>query len=125
LAKEMSRAFLPPLPRKYKGAFAIGVVVLLLLVVAAIWGDHGLIHLLRMRGEQQGLEHLAFDQQQRNEQLRQHIRRLQSDDWYLEKLARERLGLVKNDEVIYRVTAPPAPPAAANGPASVARASHD
>ena len=87
------------------------VVALVLFIVAAVFGDHGLVHLLRMRGEQQELEHLAFGLQQRNEQLRQQIRRLQSDNSYIEKLARERLGLVKNDEVIYRVTAPPAPPA--------------
>ena len=120
-------AFLPSPPRKYKGTFAACVVALILFVVAAIWGDHGLIHLLRMRGEQQELEHVAFGQQQRNEQLRQHIRRLQSDDWYIEKRARERLGLVKKDEVIYRVPAPPAPPAAANAgaPAPAARPTHD
>jgi len=118
-------AFLPSPPRKYKGTFAAGVVALILFVVAAIYGDHGLIHLLRMRGEQQALEHLAFGQQQRNEQLRQQIRRLQSDDWYIEKLARERLGLVKKDELIYRVTARPAAPAAANAALPAARAAHD
>ena len=84
-----------------------GVVALILFVVAAIFGDHGLIHLLRMRAEQQELEHLTFDLQQRNERLRQQIVRLQSDDRYIEKLARERLGLVKKDEMIYRVAAPP------------------
>jgi cell division protein FtsB len=106
--------FLPSLPRKYKGTLAACVVALLLFIVAAIFGDHGLIHLLRMRGEQQELEHVAFGLQQHNEQLRQQIRRLQSDDWYIEKLARERLGLVKQDEVLYRVPAPPDPRAAAS-----------
>ena len=102
-------ALLPPLPRKYKGTLAAGIVGLILFVIAAVFGGHGLVHLQRMRNEQQELEHLAFNLQQRNEQLRQQIRRLQSDDAYIEKLARERLGLVKQDEVIYRVvTAPPA-----------------
>ena len=118
-------AFLPSPPRKYKGTFAACVVALLLFVVAAICGDHGLLHLLRMRGEQQELEHLAFYQQQRNEQLRKQIARLQSDDWYIEKRARERLGLVKKDEVIYRVSVPPAPPPAANVAVPAARATHD
>lgn len=118
-------SFLPSPPRKYKGTLAACVVALILFVIAAIYGDHGLIHLLRMRGEQQELEHLAFDLQQRNEQLHQQIRRLQTDDWYVEKLARERLGLVKKDEVIYRVTAPPAPPAPAAAPAPAARAAHN
>ncbi len=109
-------ALLPPPPRKYKGTLAACVVALILFMVAAVFGDHGLMHLLRMRSEQLDVEHIAFNLQQRNEQLRQQIRRLTSDDWYLEKLARERLGLVKKDEMTYRVTAPPAP---------VARAAHD
>ncbi len=101
-------ALLPSLPRKYKGALAAGVVGLVLFIIAAVFGGHGLMHLQRMRNEQRELEQLAFNLQQQNEQLRQQIRRLQSDDAYIEKLARERLGLVKHDEVIYRVTAPPA-----------------
>lgn len=100
--------FLPPPPKKYKGTLTAGVVALVLFVIAAVYGDHGLMHLLRLRNDQQQLEHTAFMLQQRNEHLRQQIRRLQSDDWYLEKLARERLGLVKKGEIIYRV-APPTP----------------
>jgi cell division protein FtsB len=118
LAKALM-ALLPSLPRKYKGTFAACVVGLILFVIAAVFGGHGLIHLQRMRIEQQELEQLAFNLQQGNERLRQQIRRLQSDDGYIEKLARERLGLVKHDEVIYRVTAPPP----LNDPAA-ARAAH-
>jgi cell division protein FtsB len=117
--------FLPSLSRKYKGTLAACVVALILFLVAAIFGDHGLIHLLRMRAEQQELEHVAFDLQQHNEHLRQRIRRLQSDDSYIEKLARERLGLVRKDEVLYRVTAPNAPSASASAPGGAAPAAHN
>jgi cell division protein FtsB len=103
LAKSM--AFLPPPLKKYKGTLAACVAGLILFVVAAVYGDHGLVHLLRMHGEQRALEHMVFDLQQRNEQLRQHIRHLQSDDAYVERSARERLGLVKKGEIIYRTTA--------------------
>jgi cell division protein FtsB len=99
-------AFLPPLPRKHKGTFATCVVALILFVIAAVYGDHGLIHLLRMQSEKRELEHTAFDLQQQNEHLRQRIRRLQSDDHYIEKLARERLGLVRKGEIMYRLTGP-------------------
>ncbi len=101
-------ALLPPPPRKYKGTLLSCVLALVLLVVAAVDGEHGLIHLLRMRSEQTALEHTAFDLQQQNEQLRQRIQRLRSDDHYLEQLARERLGLVKPGEIMYRVTRPSA-----------------
>ena len=83
---------LPSLPKKYKGPLAGCVVALLLFVAAAIYGDHGLMHLLRLREDQHALEQRAFALQQRNEQLRQQSQRLESDDWYLEKLAREHLG---------------------------------
>ena len=103
-------AFLPLLRRKHKGTLAICVAALILLVFAfaAVYGEHGLIHLLRMRSEQRELEHTAFDLQQQNERLRERIQRLQSDDHYLEKLARERLGLVRKGEMLYRLTGPAA-----------------
>jgi cell division protein FtsB len=98
--------FLPPLPRKHKGTVATCVMVLILFVIAAVYGDHGLVDLLRMQHEQHELEHTAFDLQQQNERLRERVRRLQSDHHYIEKLARERLGLVRKGEIMYRVTGP-------------------
>lgn len=100
LAKVM--ALLPPPPAKHKGWLAACVAALLLFAIAAVGGDHGLVHVLRMYNEQRDLEHMAFDLGQRNEQLREHIQRLQSDDRYIEQLARERLGLVKKGDLIYR-----------------------
>jgi cell division protein FtsB len=99
-------ALLPPPPKKYKGTLVACAVALVLFVIAAVWGDHGLIHLLRLRGEQRDLERMTFELQQSNEHMRQRIHQLESDDRYIEKLARERLGMVKNGEIIYRVAAP-------------------
>jgi cell division protein FtsB len=103
-------ALVPSPPKKFKGAMIVGGVALILFVVAAVFGDHGLIHLLHMRGEQRDLEQMAFDLQQRNAQLRDRIHHLQSDDVYLERVARERLGLVKKGEIIYRTAPTPAAP---------------
>jgi cell division protein FtsB len=100
-------ALLPPLPRKHKGILVSVVVLMALFLVAAVYGDHGLAHLSRMRAEQRDLERTAFELQQHNARLREHIGRLRSDDAYLEKLARERLGLVRKGEILYRVTSPP------------------
>src|SRR5437870_1391736 len=96
-------ALLPSPPPKYKGWLAACVVALVLFVIAAVGGDHGLVHVLRMRSEQGDLERMVFGLGQRNEQLRERVRRLQSDDRYIEKLARERLGLAKKGDLIYRV----------------------
>jgi cell division protein FtsB len=102
-------ALLPPLPVKYKGRAALCAAALVAFVAAAVYGDHGLMHLLRMHREQRRLEQRIFALEQRNEQLHQRIQRLQADDHYIEQLARERLGLVKPGEIIYRVA--PTPPA--------------
>jgi cell division protein FtsB len=104
---------LPSIPRKYKGRLALCAVALILFVVAAVFGDHGLVHLRELQQARRQLEDVAFQLQQRNEQLRQRVRRLQSDDLFLEKLAREQLGMVKPGEIVYRLTPPrPAEPAA-------------
>jgi len=100
-------SFLPPLPAKHKGWLAACLAFLLLFAIAAVGGDHGLVHVLRMYGEQRDLEHITFDLEQRNEQLREQIQRLQSDDRYIEKVAREHLGLVKKGDLIYRVVPRP------------------
>ena len=91
---------------KHKGTLAACVLGLVLFVVAAIYGDHGLMHLLRLQHEQHALEQMAFDLRARNEHLRERIRRLEADDAYIEQLARERLGLAKKGELIYRLDAP-------------------
>jgi len=98
-------ALLPPLPRKHKGILVTCVVLLALLAVDAVYGDHGLRHLSRMRVEQRELERTAVELQQDNQHLRERIRKLRTDNVYLEKLARERLGLVKKGEILYRFTA--------------------
>jgi len=81
-------------------------MALALFAAAAVFGDHGLMHLLQLDRSRREVEEIAFQLQQKNERLRQRARRLLSDDLYLEKVARERLGLVKPGEVVYRLDAP-------------------
>ena len=100
-------SFLPPLPAKHKGWLAACLAFLLLFAIAAVGGDHGLVHVLRMYGEQRNLEHMTFDLEQRNEQLREQIQRLQSDPDAIEREAREKLHYAKPGEVIYTLPAQP------------------
>jgi cell division protein FtsB len=85
----------------------LAAVVVAVLLCGAVFGDHGVFHLTRLWAEQRDLEGAAFDLQQRNDDLRRRIERLRDDDLYLEKLARERLGMTRPDEVIYRVLPTP------------------
>jgi cell division protein FtsB len=96
-------ALLPPVPAKYKGWLAICAVTLVLFVVSTLLGDRGLVQLMHLESEQRQLEQIAFELQQRNHMLQQRIDRLEADGRYIERLARERLGLAKKDELIYRI----------------------
>lgn len=65
------------------------------------------------------LKNTEYEQQilllkQANVELKEELRRLQEDPAYLEKVAREKMGLVKDGEMIYKLE--PAPDEEALGP---------
>jgi len=66
------------------------------------FGERGLFHLWRLWGERRELSETNFLLQKENELLRERIYRLRHDDLYLEKIAREDLGLVRPGEIVYR-----------------------
>ena len=73
---------------------------------SALVGEHGVAHLLRLRGERRALGETAFALLEQNRRLRDAIARLQTDDVYLEGLARRQLGLVRPNELVYRFRRP-------------------
>lgn len=82
----------------------ISCVLLVSLSLFTTFGERGLLHLWRLWGEQKKLDEANFLLQKENEILRERIYRLRHDDLYLEKIAREDLGLVRPGEIIYRFT---------------------
>jgi len=82
----------------------ISCVVLVGLSLFTTFGERGLLHLWRLWGEQKKLDEANFLLQKENEILRERIYRLRNDDLYLEKIAREDLGLARPGEIIYRFT---------------------
>jgi cell division protein FtsB len=60
--------------------------------------------LISYQGMRQQVSELTMENKKlvhRNQELREEIERLQHDDEYLEKIARERHGLLKKNEKIY------------------------
>lgn len=84
----------------------ISCALLVTLSLFTALGERGLLHLWRLWGEQKKLDETNFLLQKENETLRERIYRLRHDDQYLEKVAREDLGLVRPGEIIYRFTSP-------------------
>jgi cell division protein FtsB len=89
---------------KYKAVVIAGIALLLLCAVSAVFGSGGVVQLQRLYAEQAQAEAQAYGLAQRNQALRDHVARLDSDDGYLEKVVRERLGWIKPGERLYRVT---------------------
>ena len=77
-------------------------LLILLLGLVTIVGERGALHLWRLRGEKNQLDEQNYRLQKANEELRQRIWRIRTDNDYLEKLAREELNLVRPGEVVYR-----------------------
>jgi cell division protein FtsB len=89
---------------KYKAVVAVGLLLLVLCAVSAVVSGGGVLDLRRLSAEQAQAEAEAYDLAQHNNQLRDHLARLDGDDAYLEKVVRERLGWIKPGERVYRVT---------------------
>lgn len=81
-----------------------GFVLLAVCALFAVFGSRGVLHLRNLQLQQEQAESVAFRLQERNRAVREHLRRLEHDDAYLEKVVRERLGWIKPGEHVYRVT---------------------
>ncbi|HWP56407.1 MAG TPA: septum formation initiator family protein [Candidatus Acidoferrales bacterium] len=99
----------PPLPQRWL-VTGLGALIFAL-ALFTFFGDRGIVHIWRLADEKRKLDEASFLLQQENEALRHKIHRLRHDDLYLEKVAREELGLVRPGEIVYRF----APAAAGRG----------
>lgn len=94
------------LPISHKLALYGWACLIALLLIYAVVGERGAIHLWRLQGEKGKLDEQNYRLQKDNEALREKIARLRSDNYYLEKIAREELNMVRPGEVIYRFRTP-------------------
>ena len=77
-------------------------IFLFALGLLAISGERGILLIWRLMEDKRKLEAANFALLQENDGLRRKIQRLRHDDLYLEKVAREELGLARPGEIIYR-----------------------
>ena len=93
---------MPPL-KKSRTWLSLTLVALLLgFALVTTFGERGLLHLWRLSGENKRLGEKNFRLHRENEILRDKINRLHHDNRYLEKIAREDLGLVWPGEIVYQ-----------------------
>jgi len=93
------------LQAKTKRFFLLGFIVVAssVSIVAWLWyGENGFIHLYQTKVEREASTERIRLLTEENRVLLEEIHRLRTDMDYVESVARERLNLVKENEVIYR-----------------------
>jgi cell division protein FtsB len=88
-----------------KNILKFSLLTLLILGLVVAWlgfGERGFIHLYRMDRERQTYLEKINKLERENRELLDEIQRLRSDREYVESLGRRELGLVKDDEIMYR-----------------------
>lgn len=88
--------------RRTRFFMMISLLFILYFVLSFIFGDMGLTSHYRMKRTYQRLEKEVDHIGKENERLRKEVEALKTDPHYIEKLARERLDLSKEGEIIYQ-----------------------
>ena len=83
-------------------ASLIIIIVLGLIIAWLTFGEGGFIHLLRKDKERQVYIEKIRKLEEANRELIEQIDRLREDKDYIESMARRELGLVRENELIYR-----------------------
>jgi len=98
-----------------RNAILAMALVVLVLAVHEIFGDHGYLALRRQKREYNNLQQNIQNLSEENQQLQQKIKSLKTNPEAIEKQAREQLHLVRPGQMVYVLpkNEQPRPPAAA------------
>ena len=84
--------------RRLVGGVGLAVIALAL----AVYGGASLVRVLHMRGEMEAMEKDVATLRLQTEKLAATVERLRTDPLFVEKLAREDLGLVREGETVLK-----------------------
>ena len=79
----------------------IVVGILVTIVIYSCFSERGLIKVISLKSELRKMEEFNNNLQLENEELKEYIILLNEDPRYIEKLAREELGLLEKEELVY------------------------
>ncbi|NLZ16213.1 MAG: septum formation initiator family protein [Desulfobulbaceae bacterium] len=85
---------------------AAGIVALLLLAWVLFAPGSGYLYYRKAQQDLASIKQKKLELEQNNAVLRQEIERLKTDEAYIEKVAREKHGLLKKDERVYEFNRP-------------------
>jgi len=93
-----------PVTTGNKNLITICLLVFIVVMLGyAVFGNRGVLRILQADRQKQQLEEQLATLQQEQQQLREEIERLRNDKEYWEQLARKKLGMVREGELIYHI----------------------
>lgn len=90
---------------KYNKLFALFIIIFSLLLYMLVFSNNGLLQRFESDREKARLEKNLKDEQMKNEAYQQEIKDLNTSEFKLEQVAREKYGLTKEGETIYKIIA--------------------
>jgi cell division protein FtsB len=94
-------ALAPRSPFQRRGIHLLLVFVTLVLVIDALVGEKGLMESMRARRQYREVAASLDAIRRENARMREEVRRLKEDPAAIESLAREELGLIRQDEILF------------------------
>ena len=77
--------------------------ILLIILAYAVFGRKGILQRVELELENRALEQRLIDEKQRTVSLQSEIDQLKTSEKKIEKVAREKYGMVKEGEEIYKI----------------------
>lgn len=74
-----------------------------ILAAVILFGDHGIIQRIRLSSEKSALQEKIIEAQEESKRLRAQSRALDSDPKAIEKVAREKHGMIREGETVYKI----------------------
>jgi len=87
---------------KEKIQFLLLIFFIFLIAYWTIFGDNGILKLRKIEQESEKVKAASEKIKAENERLKKEIKLLQEDRKYVEKVAREELGMTRQNEIIYK-----------------------
>ena len=94
---------------RYQKIFLLSLGFFLLLLLMAVFHENGILNAYQLEQEQHKIISENENLRTKNEKLRMEIKGLKSDPYEIEKIAREKLHLVKPGDHVYHIVQPQKP----------------
>jgi cell division protein FtsB len=88
-------------PAMKRSLLVIFTGIILVVIYFALFGEKGVVQILRLRHEHDTIMADVVRIEKQNEELSKEVRRLREDPRYLETVARRELGLIKENELLF------------------------